>query len=163
MPGRRQQADARQRLRLALVLDIRRAVEVDPFADRVVLERTRVGELARLDVDRNSREEAVAAAVVEMQMGVDDAGDVARMFSGCGVGPKSSTSGLESIIPVSTSTSPAGWSIVQMNTGQRSPSTRSSAARWARITRRPYHRFRRAGRKRRAGHIRLFSRCNLGR
>src|SRR6266567_3391126 len=48
------------------------------------------------------------------------------MFSGCGDGLKSSTSGLESIIPVSTSTSPAGWSIVHMNTGQRSPSTRSS-------------------------------------
>src|SRR5436309_8229883 len=54
------------------------------------------------------------------------------MFSGCGVGLKSSISGLESIIPVSTSTSPAGWSIVQTNTGQRSPSTRSSAARCGR-------------------------------
>jgi site-specific recombinase XerC len=31
-----------------------------------------------LDVDRHAREEAVAAAVVEMQVGVDDAGDVAR-------------------------------------------------------------------------------------
>jgi hypothetical protein len=59
------------------VLDIRRAVEGDPFADRVVLERARVGELARLDVDRHSREEAVAAAVVEMQVRVDDASDVA--------------------------------------------------------------------------------------
>src|SRR5262245_20107836 len=56
------------------------------------------------------------------------------MLSGCGVGLMSSTSGLESIIPVSTSTSPAGWSIVQTNTGQRSPSTRSSAPRCARIT-----------------------------
>src|SRR5437899_3006804 len=62
------------------------------------------------------------------------------MFSGCGVGLKSSTSGLESIIPVSTSTSPSGWSIVQTNTGKRSPSTRSSAARCARITWRLYHR-----------------------
>src|SRR5262245_35934881 len=49
------------------------------------------------------------------------------MFSGCGVGLISSISGLESIIPVSTSTSPAGCSIVQTNTGQRSPSTSNSA------------------------------------
>src|SRR5437868_4110497 len=59
------------------MLDIRCAVEVDPFTDRVVVERTRVRELARLDVDRHAREEAVAAAVVEMQVGVDDGGDVA--------------------------------------------------------------------------------------
>src|SRR5262245_30056921 len=78
VPGRRQQADPRQHFGLALVLDIRRAVEVDPFTDRVVVERTRVGELARLDVDRHAREEAVPAAVVVMQVGVDDAGDVAR-------------------------------------------------------------------------------------
>src|SRR5438093_10154648 len=37
------------------------------------------------------------------------------MFSGCGVGLISSISGLESIVPVSTSTSPEGWSIVQTN------------------------------------------------
>src|SRR4051812_6129567 len=55
------------------------------------------------------------------------------MFSGCGVGLISSISGLESIIPVSTSTRPAGWSIVQTNTGHCSPSTMSSAARWALI------------------------------
>src|SRR5205814_10346229 len=48
--------------------------------------------------------------------------------------------GLDSIIPVSTSTSPSGWSIVQTNTGKRSPSTRSSAARCARITCRLYQR-----------------------
>ena len=40
------------------------------------------------------------------------------MFSGCGVGLRSSISGLESTIPVSTSTSPAGWSIVQYEHGQ---------------------------------------------
>src|SRR5262249_60986197 len=44
MPGRRQQTDSRQQLHLALVLDIRRAVEIDPFSDRVPVERTRVGE-----------------------------------------------------------------------------------------------------------------------
>src|SRR5918911_2240302 len=55
------------------------------------------------------------------------------MFSGCGVGLMSSTSGLTSIMPVSTSTRPAGWSIVQTNTGHVSPSTMSSAARWALI------------------------------
>ena len=38
VPGRRQQADPRWRLDLALVLDTRCAGEVDPFADRVVLE-----------------------------------------------------------------------------------------------------------------------------
>src|SRR5919204_5314305 len=55
------------------------------------------------------------------------------MFSGCGAGLISSTSGLESIMPVSTSTRPVGWSIVQTNTGHVSPSTMSSAARWALI------------------------------
>src|SRR5262245_7981979 len=55
------------------------------------------------------------------------------MFSGCGVGLISSISGLESISPVSTSTSPAGWSIVQTNTGNCSPSAIRSAARWALI------------------------------
>ena len=54
------------------MLDICRAVEVDPFADRVIVERTRVGELARLDVDRPAGEEVVAAAVVGVQMCVDD-------------------------------------------------------------------------------------------
>jgi hypothetical protein len=111
------------------VLDVRRTVEVDPFAERVVLERARVAELARLDVDRNARKEPVAAAMVEMQMGVMTQATSRGMFSGCGVGSKSSTSDLESIIPVSTSTSPAGWSIVQTNTGKRSPPTRRSAAR----------------------------------
>src|SRR5438552_5636620 len=55
------------------------------------------------------------------------------MFSGYGVGLISSTSGLTSIIPVSTSTRPVGWSIVQTSTGHVSPSTMSSAARWALI------------------------------
>jgi hypothetical protein len=55
------------------------------------------------------------------------------MFSGCGVGLISSTSGLESIMPVSTSTRPAGWSIVQTYTGICSPSAMRSAARWALI------------------------------
>ena len=57
------------------MLDVLRALEVDPFADRVVVERTRVAELACLDVDRDAREEAVAAAVVVVQVGIDDAGD----------------------------------------------------------------------------------------
>jgi hypothetical protein len=57
--------------------------------------------------------------------------------TGCGVGLMPSISGLESIIPVWTSTGPARWSIVQTNTGMVSPSTRSSAARWALITHRP--------------------------
>jgi hypothetical protein len=55
------------------------------------------------------------------------------MFSGCGVGLISSISGLESITPVSTSTRPAAWSIVQTNTGICSPSMMRSAARWALI------------------------------
>src|SRR5215470_6310910 len=55
------------------------------------------------------------------------------MFSGGGVGLISSTAGLESIMPVSTSTRPAGWSIVQTNTGNCSPSAIRSAARWALI------------------------------
>ena len=57
-PGRRQEPDARQDLRLAVVLDVVRAVEVDPVADGVVVARTRVLELAGLYVDRHARERA---------------------------------------------------------------------------------------------------------
>ena len=78
MTARRQQADSRYQLHLALVLDICRASEVDPFPDCVVVQRAGVSELACLDVDWHAREEAVATAVIEMQVGIADAGDIAR-------------------------------------------------------------------------------------
>ena len=45
---------------------------VDPLADGVVVLVARVVELLALDVDRPAGEEVVAAAVVEVQVGVDD-------------------------------------------------------------------------------------------
>jgi hypothetical protein len=50
--------------------------------DRVVVLAARVVELLALDVDRPAREEMVAAAVVEVQMRVDDDGDAGRVDAG---------------------------------------------------------------------------------
>src|SRR5512132_2016545 len=69
---RRQEPDARQNLSLAIVLDVRFARKVDTLPHRVVVLRPRVGELASLHVDRDAREEPVAAAVVEVEVRVDD-------------------------------------------------------------------------------------------
>jgi hypothetical protein len=70
-------------------------------------------QLEPLDVDRHTGKQAVAAAVVEVKVGVDDAHDVSGMFSGIGTGaPSSSSSGVESIMPVSTRTTPSACSIV---------------------------------------------------
>ncbi len=69
--GRRQQPDAGERLRLAVVLDVGRTREVDPFVR--VMRRL---QLEPLDVDRHAGKQAVAAAVVEVKVGVDDAHDL---------------------------------------------------------------------------------------
>src|SRR6476620_5976670 len=52
---------------------------LDPLADRVVVLAARVVELPALDVDRPAGEEVVAAAVVEVQVGVDDDVDAAEI------------------------------------------------------------------------------------
>jgi hypothetical protein len=70
-PGGRQQPDAGQYLGLAVVLDVGRTGEVDPF-----LWVMRCLQFEPLDVDRHSGKQAVAAAVVEVKVGVDDADDV---------------------------------------------------------------------------------------
>jgi hypothetical protein len=57
---------------------------VDPLADRVVVLRARVLELLPLSVNRPSGEQVVAAAVVKVQVRVDDdldAGEVERMLA----------------------------------------------------------------------------------
>jgi len=72
---RRQEPDARKDLRLAVVLDVRRARKIDPLPQRVVVVRPGVRELAPLHVDRHAREQPVAAAVVEVEVRVDDERD----------------------------------------------------------------------------------------
>src|SRR3954469_446913 len=73
---RGQDTDARKDLGLAIVLHVGRAVELDPLLE--VAGRLRRGALGSLHVDRHAREEPVAAAVVEVQVRVDHARDIAR-------------------------------------------------------------------------------------
>src|SRR5207253_10660814 len=71
---------------LALAVDrlVAHAGRLDPLADRVVVLRARVLELLPLNVNRPSGEEVVAAAVVEVQVRVDDdvdAGEVEGLLA----------------------------------------------------------------------------------
>ena len=90
---RRDEAETGQQLELAVDRLVAHAGRLDPLADRVVVLRARVLELLPLNVNRPSAEEVVAAAVVEVQVRVDD--DV----------------GCSSVMPVSTRTRAAGWSM----------------------------------------------------
>ena len=85
---------------------------VDPLADGVVVLAARVVQLATLDVDRPAGEEVVAAAVVEVQVRVDDdvdAGEVDVLLAqGRRRGSMSATAGCSSVMPVSTSTRAVG-------------------------------------------------------
>ena len=77
--GGRDEPNSRQQLELTVDGDVLQIGCVDPVADRVVLLVPGVLELLALHVDRRAGEEDVAAAVVEVQMGVDhdvDAGEV---------------------------------------------------------------------------------------
>ena len=67
-PGR---AGAREALEFAVDRHVPHAGR-DPLANGVVVLVARVVELPTLDVDRPAGEEVVAAAVVEVQVGVDD-------------------------------------------------------------------------------------------
>ena len=81
--GRRDEPDAGEQLEGAVDRDVRHAGRVDPLANGVVVLGASVLELLTLDVDRRAGEEVVAAAVVEVQVGVDDdvdAGDVEVLF-----------------------------------------------------------------------------------
>jgi non-heme chloroperoxidase len=66
------EVEAGQQLVLAVDRLVAHAGRVDPLADRVVVLRARVLELLPLNVNRAPGEQVVAAAVVEMQMRVDD-------------------------------------------------------------------------------------------
>src|SRR6266511_608138 len=81
---RRDEAEPGQQLELAVDRLVAHAGRLDPLADRVVVLRARVLELLTLNVNRPSGEEVVAAAVVEVQVRVDDdvdAGEVERLLA----------------------------------------------------------------------------------
>src|SRR4051794_17458024 len=69
---RRGEAEPGQQLELAVDWLVAHARRVDPLADRVVVLRARVLELLPLNVNRPSGEQVVAAAVVKVQVRVDD-------------------------------------------------------------------------------------------
>src|SRR5215218_10706087 len=80
-PGR---GGARATARARVDRLVAHAGRLDPLADRVVVLRTRVLELLPLNVHRPSGDEVVAAAVVEVQVRVDDdvdAGEVEGLLA----------------------------------------------------------------------------------
>ena len=69
---RRDEPEPGKQLELAVDRHVPHAGRLDPLADGVVVLAARVVELPTLDVDRLAGEEVVAAAVVEVQVRVDD-------------------------------------------------------------------------------------------
>src|SRR3954463_6943460 len=69
---RRDESEPGKQLELAVDRHVAHAGCVDPLANGVVVLAVRVVELATLDVDRPAGEKVVAAAVVEVQVCVDD-------------------------------------------------------------------------------------------
>src|SRR3954454_20803889 len=69
---RREEPEPGKQLDLAVDRHVPHAGRLDPFANGVVVLGAGVVELATLDVDRPPAEEVVAAAVVEVQVRVDD-------------------------------------------------------------------------------------------
>src|SRR3954449_10400374 len=69
---RRDESEPGKQLELAVDRDVPHAGRLDPLANGVVVLAARVVELPTLDVDRPAGEEVVAAAVVEVQVCVDD-------------------------------------------------------------------------------------------
>jgi hypothetical protein len=112
---RRDEPEPGKQLVLAVDLNVLDAGRIDPLTNGVVLHAARVFELPTLDVDRLAGEEVVAAAMVEIQVCVDDdvdAGDVeACSLSGLRRGSRSATAGCSSVMPVSTSTRASGCSM----------------------------------------------------
>ena len=81
---RRDEPEPGQQLELAVDRHVLHAGRLDPLADRVVVLAARVVELPALDVDRPAGEQVVAAAVVEVQVRVDDdvdAGEVEGLLA----------------------------------------------------------------------------------
>src|SRR5262245_55716580 len=69
---RRDEPEAGKQLVLAVDRNVLHAGRLDPFANGVVVEAERVVKLLALYIDRLAGEEVVAAAVVEVQVRVDD-------------------------------------------------------------------------------------------
>src|SRR5438034_4156350 len=69
---RRDEPEPGKQLELAVDRHVPHAGRLDPLANGVVVLAARVVELPTLDVDRPAGEEVVAAAVVEVQVRVDD-------------------------------------------------------------------------------------------
>ena len=72
MARRRDESEPGKQLELAVDRHVPHAGRLDPLANGVVVLAARVVELPTLDVDRLAGEEVVAAAVVAMQVCVDD-------------------------------------------------------------------------------------------
>src|SRR6187431_2530114 len=72
MARRRDEPEPGKQLELAVDRNVLQAGRFDPLANGVVVLAARVVELPTLDVDRPAGEEVVAAAVVEVQVRVDD-------------------------------------------------------------------------------------------
>jgi hypothetical protein len=84
MTRRRDEPEPGQQLELAVDRHVPHAGRLDPLADRVVVLAARVVELSALDADRPAGEEVVAAAVVEVQVRVDndvDTGEIEGLLA----------------------------------------------------------------------------------
>src|SRR3954447_16379530 len=79
MAWRRDEPEPREQLERAVDRYVPHAGRLDPLPDRVVVLAARVVELPALDVDRPAGEEVVAAAVVEVQVRVDDDVDAGQV------------------------------------------------------------------------------------
>ena len=111
---RREEPEPGKQLVLAIDRHVPYAGRLDPLANGVVVLAARVVELQTLDVDRPAGEEVVAAAVVEVQVCVDDdvdAGEVEVLLAQRKGGSRSATAGCSCVMPVSTSTRASGWSM----------------------------------------------------
>lgn len=74
-----QQLKSGQQLEVAVDWYVLKAGPVDPLRNRVVRLRERVIQLAPLYVDRPAREKVVTTTMIEVQMGVDDDVDAAKV------------------------------------------------------------------------------------
>lgn len=107
--------DARQQLELTVDGHVLDDGHLDPFPDRVVVLVQSVVQLLALDIGRFAGEEVVAAALVEVEVRVDDDADSGQVEVGLlaqwGQVRMSSTAGCSCVMPVSTSTRAWEWSM----------------------------------------------------
>ena len=108
MTWRRHESKPGKQLELAVDRHVPHAGRLDPLANGVAVLAARVVELTTLNVDRLAGEEVVAAAVVEVQVRVDDDVDTGEievlLAQWPRRGSRSATAECCSVIPVSTST-----------------------------------------------------------